>query len=106
MKKAAIEMVVILVLLLPLMFWVMMPRTAYAPGYSEKNFSKIKIGMPSDDVVALIGNPVDGPGGSGNWMYSHPGHSPIPWIHWNERGLTVSNGVVVQIIRSYGYYED
>ena len=99
-------MVVILVVLLPLIFWVMMPRTAYAPGYSEKNFSKIKIGMSADRVVGLIGNPVPGPGGSGNWNYSHPGRSPILCIHWNERGLLMSNGVVVQIFRSYSYYED
>jgi hypothetical protein len=106
MKRTVTDLIAIVVLLFPIVYWVMMPRTAYAPGYSEKNFSKIKVGMSTNDLVGLVSNPFrEGPDGT-SWLYSRPGHSPLVWSFWNLRGLTVSNGVVVQIVRSYRYYED
>jgi hypothetical protein len=105
MKRTVMEIIAISAFLFPLIYLIMMPRTSYAPAFSEKNFSQIKIGMSAGEVVALIGNPFAYSDG-GYWGYSHPGHSPLIWSHWNERGLILSGGVVVEIIRSYRYYED
>lgn len=33
-------------------------RTIYAPGFSEHNFRKVVLGMPPEQVVALLGNPL------------------------------------------------
>jgi hypothetical protein len=101
MKRTAIEMVVILVFVLPLVYWVRMPRTWYPPGYSEKNFSKIKLGMSTNEVLTLIGSPSYCPDGA-YWQYSHPGGSVLPTYHWNARSLIVSNGVVAEIIKGEG----
>jgi hypothetical protein len=80
------------------------PHTWYPPGFSNQNFSKIKIGTPVDEVRSLIGNPygVDG----SEWSYTRPGHSFLPSTYWQERSLVVSNGFVVRIIKVTGYYED
>jgi hypothetical protein len=104
-KTKAIEGIVVLFLMgAGVCIWVT-PHTWHTPGFSNQNFSKIKVGTPENEVHSLIGDPNYG-GGDGYWLYTRPGHSFLPSTYWQERGLVVSNGFVVRIIKTTSYYED
>jgi len=42
----------------PLVYLACNGKTKYAPGYSEFSFCKIKVGMHSDQVIAILGCPL------------------------------------------------
>ena len=64
MMKKAIKVRIIGVFLLLLagvviMFLKQIGETIYAPGYSEKKWDKIEIGMTKDNVIQILGSPLD-----------------------------------------------
>ena len=39
-------------------WWLVYPRTEYAPGFSQRKFRKINIGMSKEVLRALVGEPL------------------------------------------------
>lgn len=82
--------------------------TKKAPGFSETKFAAAKIGMRSNEVVALLGLPMmQSPKwvppeakewtGVEEWSYTSPNEIVNGMGCWNFRGLMLSNGIVVDI---------
>ena len=48
--------------------------TVYAPGYSEKRFRSIRLGMTDADLIQIMGQPFEdkSSGGYVNWYYGPP----------------------------------
>jgi hypothetical protein len=72
--------------------------TRYAPGYSESGFRRIRSGMGSNDVLRLVGKPLNftDAGYYGEyWWYTAPDGKRFK--HWKLRMLRITNGVVADI---------
>lgn len=91
--------------------------TRKAPGFSEAKFATIKVGMQSNDVVALLGSPLmqlpkskrsrpewEGMGPLEEWSYTLPNEIVDGMGHWNFRALLVLNGTVVEIKKHIGIH--
>ena len=63
MKKAILVRIIVVCWLLlagvVIMFLEQMGETIYAPGYSGKKWDKIEIGMTKDNVMQILGSPLD-----------------------------------------------
>lgn len=57
----------------PLAYFVFPDTTQYASGFTEEKFSKVKLGMNTNDVQELLGCPVRQ--GAGWWHYTQSGGS-------------------------------
>jgi hypothetical protein len=51
------------------------PYFEHAPGYSAKAFAKVRVGMTSDEVLALLGEPLMRLNRSTLWRYARSGGS-------------------------------
>lgn len=77
--------------------------TVYAPGYSDHAFRRVRVGMSSNEVVALLGPPLvvtihtDGREG---WAYSDKERDTSHF----QRGVSFRNGVVCS--KNSSYYMD
>jgi hypothetical protein len=70
--------------------------TKYAPGYSEKQFEKLQIGVTEQEVRQALGAPLwqyTNATSYGQMLYSlHGGGS----LYFHRRLLEISNGLVIQ----------
>ena len=77
------------------------PSTRFAPGYSWLAFSRVQPGMSRDEVVKLLGEPMevhDRPNQGTSWRYSK---SPTD-SHYSLRVVVFSNsGVVMRVAHEY-----
>ncbi len=89
--------------------------TQYAKGYSHWRFERITVGMTLDEVVAILGEPLN------RWIsyggrstskrfpekahFVGLGHSRSPWsTHYRLRQINLDHGVVAEI-RGYFYVD-
>ena len=77
--------------------WWIDEGTIWAPGFSEKNFSKIKKGMSKKEVFTLMGKPLRGFDDCNKdycgWVYTK-NDSPTSdfdqrWVFFNRRGKVI-----------------
>jgi outer membrane protein assembly factor BamE (lipoprotein component of BamABCDE complex) len=74
--------------------------TKWAAGYSERNFSKVRVGMSQDEVRRIMGEPIWNPNPD-YWGYTESPSS----THYHQRGFVFSpSGKVTQIVK--GFYFD
>lgn len=77
------------------------PSTHFAPGYSWLAFRRVQPGMSRDEVVKLLGEPMevhDTPTQGTSWLYSK---SPTG-SHYSLRTVAFSNsGVVADVVHEY-----
>jgi hypothetical protein len=84
-------------------FW-----TVYAPGYSESQFRRVRIGMTPNEVESILGRPIRKDSTSQSWspcwIYSEPPpHGTIGDNYW-RRWVLFDDGRVSGIVDDY--YED
>ena len=89
-------------LALYILFMFVPPRllTHYAPAYSERKFSQIRVGMSAGDVSRILSPPLHVEGcarGKEIWTYSASKNSRFFSGRWNHRALIFSNDLVVEI---------
>jgi hypothetical protein len=88
--------------------------TRYAAGYSERGFERVQVGMSEDEVVALIGRPLETHAfwkhpaykqwGQMVWSYTQDGAAPWGDWAWLSREVIFRNGRVAQKVR-WIYYD-
>ena len=76
--------------------------TTRATGFSEQGFTRIRAGMTTDEVRAILGQPlkisrIQDHGQE--WWYTAPKEPIDGWGTWDGRYLIVSNGVVGRVHR-------
>ena len=80
--------------------WGWATDTAWAEGYSEKKFAKVRLGMTRDQVQSIMGKPIWEPNNE-YWSYTR---SPSG-THYHQRGFVFSeSGHVEEIVK--GFYFD
>jgi len=81
------------------LFW--RDSTQYAPGYTDRAFRNVMVGMTEIEVFALLGRPLDvhAAGGKVYLWYSQPARS-----HFRDRRVILQHGVVVD--KNTGFYVD
>lgn len=76
-------------------------ETIYSPGYNESNFKKIRKNMSSNEVLSLLGEPIDRIKLSENeevWRYTEQGpHN----TNYRERNVVFCNSKVIEIDDSF-----
>ncbi len=91
--------------------------TAFAPGFSHRGFARIKPGMTTTEVAALIGEPLGQTYGRGSpagwatfragdvtWGYSHDSSKLGGDWAWLAREVVFRDGRVTQTVR-WTYYD-
>jgi hypothetical protein len=85
-------------------------ETVYAPGYSEGQFRRVRVGMTPNEVESIVGRPSRKDSTSQrcspseNWIYSEPPpHGTIGDNYWT-RWVLFDDGKVAAIVDDY--YED
>jgi hypothetical protein len=80
--------------------------TRYAPGFSERKFAQVRVGMSMDEVVILIGEPYHRGRGrnSVRWSYTQDGECFWADWAWLGREIVFKDGRVVERI-SRIYYD-
>lgn len=77
--------------------------TRFAAGYSEANFRKVQPGMSKDEVLALLGPPLNDVSHQG-WSYSEDGAFPFWDFAWLARGVNFdSEGRVIERTEMIAY---
>ena len=80
--------------------------TKYADGFSEKDFSRLTVGMTPPEVDQIMCAPLY------NWtnnnglvqiFWTGDGNAPFGDFAWFGRGVEVSNGVVVRVVNQIYY---
>ena len=74
--------------------------TEDAPGFSERSFAKVKVGMKSEEVTGLLGKPLKitrGTGDSWEWAYTKSKEPFGEFGTWNLRCLILSNNLVAEV---------
>jgi hypothetical protein len=83
-------------------FW-----TVYAPGYSESQFRRVRIGMTPNEVESIVGRPIRKDSTSSwapCWIYSEPPPHGTIGDNYSRRWVIFNNGKVSAIVDDY--YED
>ena len=81
--------------------------TTYAAGYSEEDFTKLRVGMTMAEVDRIMCKPlriVREPNSVTRLLYTQDGKALIGDFAWFGRGLYVSGGTVTKI-ESTIYYD-
>ena|SRR5688572_18982462 len=77
-----------------------MQSTVYAPGYSERGFKRIRVGMGTNEVLRVAGRPLHNdyntPDQSWYWRYTECDEG---FSMYKMRMLRVTNGVVAEVFR-------
>jgi len=76
--------------------------TAYAPGFSEAAFARVRRGMRESDVVALVGQPYRSWTGDPGVSYAQYSWSPGSHSYW-QRKLVYRDGAVTRIDESFWF---
>ena len=90
-------------------------ETNYAPGYSERHFKRVEVGMTNEQVIALLGHPLrteefstSQPSyrnyGEQVWSYTREGSWPLGDWAWLSREVVFSEGHVARLV-SRTYYD-
>ena len=103
----------LLVGLVPLHFWLLdgldgflfslvsEDSTVYASGYSDRSFRRVHVGMTSNEVVALLGSPLEtgalSDEGCVTWLYSNKKRD----TSYHVRTIVFQDGVVSEIISEF-----
>ena len=89
--------------------------TKYAPNYNERSFGRVEVGMTKDQVLALLGPPLDTHGfyrshpaykASGDEVWSYTSDGAAPWGDWAwlSREVIFRGDSVVQRV-NWTYYD-
>jgi hypothetical protein len=85
-------------------------ETVYAPGYTDSQFRKVRIGMTPKEVESILGRPIRKDSTSQrwspceNWIYSEPPPPGTIGDNYWRRWVLFDGGEVSAIVD--GYYED
>ena len=85
-------------------------ETVYAPGYSESQFRRVRIGMTPNEVESILGRPIRKDSTSRrwspceNWIYSEPPPPGTIGDNYWRRWVLFDDGKVSAIVDDY--YED
>ena len=82
--------------------------TRFAPGFSERAFAKVAIGMSEEEVRRLLGPPLGISRYShyptmATWCYSGDGACPWGDFAWTYHAVTFREGKVAEITRRWYY---
>ena len=106
MKKAI--KVISTLLFLPLIIFLLWHRfinvsTEYASAYNETNFNKISLGMTCEDVILLIGQPLEKTEMNKLfWYYAKQGANKR--ANYHLRNVVFSNNCrVIEIVQEFSY---
>lgn len=80
--------------------WNPLADTEIAPSYSDEKFAMVQTGMPSSELLSLLGAPVSkrlvgADGVEEIWAYSRDGASGSGDFAWKERAVLLRSGRVV-----------
>ena len=101
---------VVAFLLLALVFAAVYPRTEYAPGYTRAAFRQVRVGMTTNEVRKLLGEPLRESADSLVkadpilLIYSSDEEGGPFDLGWYGCGLLVSNGIVVEKSSEFIYH--
>ena len=79
-------------------------QTEYAPGYTDRGFRDVKVGMSENKVYALIGDPLDewtiNQGKAVKSKYAAWSNSPMD-THYRRRIIGLENDRVVEVTSDF-----
>jgi len=74
--------------------------TAWAEGYSERKFAKVRLGMSREEVRSIMGDPICKSYNENYWGYTE---SPSG-THYHQRGFVFSeSGQVMEVVNGFYY---